>query len=237
QIEKVLASCLSALAEGGRENFLGIVQREILRRKIKFPVLEYFARAVFPKCPRPEIVVQKIIEVNEIGSFVVAGIFLQEISKKRLAFAIDTALDAMSSGNTWYACDILAERVLGNVLLRDFKNTMALFDKISRSTNPWARRSIGVASHYAIKKGLTLANVKTLFKFLLKFADSADFHTQRGVGWAAKTTAKFHPDFIRKKLAAIQKNPALRRWFKAKLEMGLRISELRALKRAKRNPG
>ncbi|NNE97923.1 MAG: DNA alkylation repair protein, partial [Pyrinomonadaceae bacterium] len=46
-----------------------------------------------------------------------------------------------------------------------------------------------------------------------------------GIGWAAKTTAKFHPDIVADYRDRMEADPNIKQWFKTKIEMGLSNSE------------
>ena len=44
---------------------------------------------------------------------------------------------------------------------------------------------------------------------------------RQGIGWAAKTTARFHPDIIANFNNEIQDSSAVANWFRKKIEIGL----------------
>jgi hypothetical protein len=59
-----------------------------------------------------------------------------------------------------------------------------------------------------------------MFALLLSLSTVTDFHTKKGVGWAAKTIAKFYPDIISEYKAEIE-NEKVRQWFQTKIKIGL----------------
>lgn len=75
---------------------------------------------------------------------------------------------------------------------------------------------MGVASHYAVKKGLGKKHVEVTFCLLLSKADTKDFHTKKGIGWALKTISKFHPDIIQKFESSLLANPFIQSFFRKK---------------------
>ncbi|MGZ4044485.1 MAG: hypothetical protein ACXVO9_14875 [Bacteroidia bacterium] len=59
--------------------FIEFIHKHLLKKKIKFPILEYFTELIFPIVPKKEKddFLQKIIKLDEIGSYVVVGKFFQ----------------------------------------------------------------------------------------------------------------------------------------------------------------
>lgn len=99
--------------------------------------------------------------------------------------------------------------------------TLPLLKKLAGDENKWLVRCVGVAAHYAIKKGLKKQYVDEMFVLLLSLCNTTDFHTKKGIGWAAKTSAKFHPDIIAKYQLHIERDERVKQWFKTKIKIGL----------------
>ena len=78
-----------------------------------------------------------------------------------------------------------------------------------------------MATHYAVKKGLEKEYVEQMFELLLSLATTTDFHTKKGVGWAVKTVAKFHPEIISKYQEQIDADGNVKQWFRTKIKIGL----------------
>ena len=76
-------------------------------------------------------------------------------------------------------------------------------------------------AHYAVKKGLGKKEVEQVFLLLMTMVKTNDRQIKQGVGWAAKTTAKFHPDLIEKYNSRIQNYTEIPNWFRKKIEIGL----------------
>jgi 3-methyladenine DNA glycosylase AlkD len=122
---------------------------------------------------------------------------------------------------------------MGHALLTEPKKTIPVFKKLSRHNNAWMVRCVGVATHYAVKKGLQKTYSERMFQILLSLADSKEFHIKKGIGWAAKTVSKFHPDIIHIYKKDINENPEVKQWFKTKIKIGLG----RSFKYATKYPG
>src|SRR5690606_25916890 len=93
--------------------------------------------------------------------------------------------------------------------------------QLSTNASPFVVRSIGPGAHYAIKKGLPAKETEDLFKLLLSLANAKDGEIKRGIGWAAKTTAKFHPQIILKFRNLIDDPEKTGAWFRTKVRIGL----------------
>ncbi len=89
------------------------------------------------------------------------------------------------------------------------------------------QRAVGIATHYATKKGLRQEDVALLFNLLLPLAISRQMHVKKGVGWAFKTIAKFHPELVRPRLDGVLADTAVTPWCKNKLKIGLSMADKR----------
>ncbi len=85
----------------------------------------------------------------------------------------------------------------------------------------WVVRMVGVAGHYAVKNGLKRPFVRALFDLLLDHSDNEEFHVRRGLGRAAKTTAKCHPDIAAKHLERHELGQNVGNWFRTNVENGI----------------
>lgn len=121
---------------------------------------------------------------------------LRQLGDEQQAFEKASAYVLL--GDQWYVCDIICERVMGEALLMRPETTLPEIRKMAGSPHKWLVRGAGVAIHYAVKKGISKIYVNQLFEMLLASAYTQDFHTKKGIGWAAKTIAKFHPDVVQR---------------------------------------
>lgn len=206
----------------GLNNFVAAIQSSVLHKKIRFPLLEHVADTIFKTLPDKEHIpfLDKTILLNELGGNVLAGKILQNRLPQYFNQSIDKAVEYIITGNEWYVCDIIGERVLGHALLAIPQQTLPVLKGFATHDNKWIVRSIGVAGHYAVKKGLKKEYVDELFVLLLSLSDTKDFHTKKGIGWAAKTCAKFHPEIIEQYRDRIDAD-STRQWFRTKIKIGL----------------
>lgn len=194
----------------------------ILKQKVRFPALEYATLLVMEKIPERSHLefAQNTIALREIGSNVVAGMVLQKMAEKQLPKAFTLAGEFIVFGGEWYCCDIMAERVMGVSLLNQPDLALKQLQKLSTSKEELVVRTIGVAAHYAVKKGLQKPYVEEVFKLLLSLGNATEFHVKTGIGWGAKTCAKFHPDVVRKHEAIYNDQNWVGQWFRSKLAIG-----------------
>ncbi len=195
----------------------------ILQRKVRYPILEFVARALYQCIPAHSHVelCDRIVSLRANGSEVIAGMILQLRLPDHYHASILKAKEYVIRGEGWLPCDTIGERVFGHALLTQPATTIPVLCKLSKSDDKWVVRSVGVAVHYAVKKGLTKDHVAEMFNLLLSLATTTDFHTKKGIGWAAKTIAKFHPDIIAQFESEIKDDPAIRTWFRTKVKIGL----------------
>lgn len=226
-VKQLTLHCLEHYHSGNLHAFYQSIHKTILQQKIKFPALEHASvilDEVIADGDKKQLI-QALIDFDEIGSYVIAGKMLQISLNKNLPEAIESAGNYMIQGDVWYACDIIGERVMGHALLTMPDKTIPILHKLSNADNKWLVRSVGVATHYATKKGLSKVDVEKMFGILFLLSGSTEFHTKTGIGWGAKTVAKFHPDIIRKYQLEVESSPKTKQWFKTKIKIGLGRSE------------
>ena len=135
--------------------------------------------------------------------------------------SIQKATQYIADADIWYVCDIIGERVFGYSLLHQPEITIPVVQKLSNHPSNWVIRSLGAGIHYSIKKGLDKQNVNTLFQLLLSMANTKDKEIRQGIGWAAKTTARFHPEIIDQFETEIHNTEKVANWFRTKISIGL----------------
>jgi 3-methyladenine DNA glycosylase AlkD len=222
-VKEAVVKSLQAFDKKGPPAFTAKIYDELLSKKIRFPLLEYAAGLIFEKIPFSKQLAfcDAIVELHTIGGNTLVGKILQLRSGKKLNESLSKAVDYILSGDQWYVCDIIGERVMGYNLLVQPGKMIPVLKKYAKHEDKWIVRTIGVATHFAVKKGLKKKDAETMFGILLSLANTTDFHTKKGIGWAAKTIAKFHPDIIAKNKTAIYENPEVKQWFKTKIKIGL----------------
>lgn len=219
----IAESLLQVLQQQGREAFLHSLNRQVLSQKVRFPILEHaatiFHRAIparqhFPLC-------ETIAATRLVGAWALVGKWWQLLQSDHWEESLRRAEKWMTAGDEWYVCDIVGERVLGHGLLTQPLRMLPHLQALSRHQNHWMVRGVGVAAHYAVKKGLPRAHCAPLFTLLLSLGGDTRFHVKRGIGWGAKTVARYHPDLVQALAPDWETHPQLKTWFRTKVRIGL----------------
>jgi hypothetical protein len=234
-VKDLMSPIIDKCASMSDEAFVSALHAALLTKKIRFPTLEYAAKEILVAVPqkRQIPIADGIMKLQEIGGNTMVGMILQLRLSKHFKQSINKAVDYIIFGNEWYVCDIIGERVMGYALLTDPEKTVPVLKKFARHSDKWIVRSVGVATHFAIKKGLNAKYAEEMFELLISLSGATDFHTKKGVGWAAKTIAKFHPEIVAKYKARIDHDEQIKQWFKTKIKIGLS----RSFKYASKYPG
>ncbi len=223
EIARLIDECLNQYNSKGFDVLITEVNEKILSNKVKFPLLEFCAETIYAKLPSTKHLVfcDRIESLKTEGGNVLLGIILQKRLSSHFKESISKAAEYISKADIWYVCDIIGERVFGYSLLSQPKKTIPEINKLINHETNWVIRSLGAGIHYAVKKGLDEENAKITFELLLSMANSKDKEIRQGVGWAAKTTAKFHPSIIEYYRNDIENVDEVANWFRKKIEIGL----------------
>ncbi|MEZ5016175.1 MAG: DNA alkylation repair protein [Flavipsychrobacter sp.] len=223
EVTKRVDSCIKVYNAKGIDAGVAAIQEHILSAKIKFPLLEHAATLLYEQLPEEDHIplCTKIEQLKTIGGNVLIGIILQQRLSTHFSKSLEMATHYISLADVWYVCDIIGERTYGYALLHYPEQTLPIIKKLSTSDSNWVIRSLGAGGHYAIKKGLKAKHAVQLFQLLLTMANTKDKEIRQGVGWAAKTTAKFHPDIIQQHQKEINNTEQVANWFRKKIEIGL----------------
>jgi 3-methyladenine DNA glycosylase AlkD len=219
---KIIANVLlDKLPYLNQNDFWEILDEEILQQKVRFPLLEYFANLLLEEIPYEEQIgfCDKIISLKREGGYVVVATVLKSRLNTDLMESFEKAVEYFIEGDEWYVCDIIGERVFGVGLLDHFEATFPYLEKIAEHENHWVKRSVGTATHLAVKWGLEKEKVSQLLDLALKYANTPFYQMKKGIGWGAKTIAKFHPDLIHER--DILDNEEIGKWFLRKVKIGL----------------
>ena len=222
-VEKELEECFAKYVTFGLDGFVTEFKGRLLNYKVKFPLLEYCGATIYEKLPNKNhlLFCDKIEVYKTEGGNVVIGIILQHRLCDHFKESVQKAVEYITRGDEWYVSDIIGERAWGWALLNHSEKTLEVFKELINHENTWVVRSLGAGTHNAIKNELDKSVVKALFSILLSRSDTTDHQIKRGIGWAAKTTARFHPDIIQGYEEEIY-NSRTGRWFQNKVEMGLK---------------
>ncbi len=223
QIETALDVCFKAYLQQGVEGFVGELDAQLLQKKVRFPLLEYAAEVAFERLEEIDHipVCNELSRLPRDGSNVIIGKMLWMHLPERLEPAVWQAAQYISEGTEWFVSDLIGERVFGNALLQDTEKTLEVLKKLSNHTSNLVVRAIGAGAHLAIKRGLDEERTEEVFRLLLSLALSKDKQVKSGIGWAAKTTARFHPSIIERYQTRIDDPKQTGRWFRGKVKIGL----------------
>lgn len=223
EIRTCIQSVLEAYDLHGVESAVATLHQLVLSKKVKFPLLEYAAMLLFERLAPADYIAfcDEVEGLKTIGGNVILGIVLQKHADAAYNASIENATRYISQADAWYVCDIIGERVFGYLLLHRPDETIPVIRRLSQHPSNWVVRSLGAGAHYATKKGLPEEKCVAVFRILLSMANTQDKEIRQGVGWAAKTTAKFHPGIIRTHWSEINDPVKVSNWFRAKIAIGL----------------
>ena len=222
-VKEYLKPCLTTYQQEGVGACVEIFERQILSKKVKFPLLEFCAHELYKEIKEEEqlIFCDEVEKLKTEGGNVILGIILQNRLVHEYNQSIEKTTEYLTKANVWYVCDIIGERVYGVALLHQPEKTIPIIQKLIHHPINWVVRSLGAGIHYAVRKGLPPKEVETVFPLLLVNGNVKDKEIRQGIGWAAKTTARFHPDLIAKFQEEIQDQEQVANWFRRKVEIGL----------------
>ncbi|MEO1049378.1 MAG: DNA alkylation repair protein [Bacteroidota bacterium] len=207
----------------GVDRLVKALYDQLLTSKVKFPLLEYAASALYENVDTKDHITlcDGIAELKTIGGNVLIGIILQKRLSGHFEQSMEMAAHYIAQGEEWYVTDIIGERVYGVGLLMYPDATLKWLRQMAKHESHWVVRAIGAGSHYAIKKGLDAEEVEKVFKLLLSLAIAKHHQIKTGIGWAAKTTARFHQEVIAKYRSQIENKALTGQWFRTKVSIGL----------------
>ena len=137
-----------------------------------------------------------IAKARSEGGWVVIASTLHSLSEDSTHDIFNKCREYINQADVWYACDIFGERVPGPALLSDFDQTLKLLSSWRYDSNPWVRRSVGVAVHFWAKrtKGEETHqnNAGILLSFISPLFEEKDIRAAKGVGWGLKTIGRYY---------------------------------------------
>lgn len=226
-IKAFVEHSLDEYKKHGFEALIDQLCEDILYKKVKFPLLEYAAHLYFENIEDEfQLIFCDLLESKKLeGGNVILGIMLQQRLEFHYSTSITKTVEYVSGADIWYVCDIIGERVFGHALLHHFPKAILDYKKLVKHDSHWVIRSMGAGAHLSIKWGLEKDQVREVFKILLKAASLKDKEIRQGIGWAAKTTAKFHPEIIQEFRKQIDNEELVANWFRTKVRIGLERHE------------
>ncbi|HEX75849.1 MAG TPA: DNA alkylation repair protein [Dehalococcoidia bacterium] len=139
----------------------------------------------------------KVEATKAMGGYVIIGSALSCFIDHDLPKTLDKAKEYIIKGDAWYVTDIVGERVLGEALVHYFNETLSILETFSKETNPWAKRSVGVAVHYFAKRVREAQEkVWSLLGLLSPYFEERDTRIVKGIGWGLKTLGRYYPNLL-----------------------------------------
>lgn len=223
EVKEYLSTVLTAYRSGSLEACVEACEVELLRKKVKFPLLEYCAHELYSELASDDHILfcDKIEALKYEGGNVILGIMLQNRLSDNFEESLLKTTEYVSKADIWYVCDIIGERVFGYALRTEPQKAISTIKLLFDHENIWVIRSLGAGIHNAVRKELNEEYVRQLFPLLLSKAAHKNKEVRQGVGWAAKTTARFHPSIIKEFEHKIDDSTLVANWFRAKIKIGL----------------
>ncbi|WP_350285128.1 DNA alkylation repair protein [uncultured Croceitalea sp.] len=223
QLLPLLHKCIQTYHDFGVSRCAMVIDQELLSKKVKFPLLEHCGFMLYNEIPQNKHLqlCDFIAQLKTIGGNVIIGIVLKQRLGEHFEESLAKATEYISKADSWHICDIIGERVFGHALLHHTERTIPKVKQLTQHSSNWVVRSLGAGFHNAIKWGLDKVYAQQLFQLLLTLGNTKDKEIKQGVGWAAKTTAKFHPEIIAYFKEDIQNPNNVGQWFRTKVRIGL----------------
>ena len=136
---------------------------------------------------------------TEGGWVVIAKALGEQLNRDRVG-AYARCRGCIVIADSWYATDILGERVPGPALVMDFEPSLALLAPWREDADRWVRRTMGVAVHFWAKRSRStpehLLQAEKLLSFLEPMFEEKNVDAVKGVGWGLKTLGRYYPDLL-----------------------------------------
>ena len=199
---------VEAINREDKEEFWSLLN-PVLDAKVPFTLLDEIGRilgeAGRSDSPRYFGVFDTIIASDKMGGYVIVGQALSAFFETELEASINKATEIVTKGQTWYVCDIIGERVLGQALVDYFESAIPVLEQKTVLNGQEIRRSIGVAVHFfAKRRPRDVERMEQLLQLLAGLVDDRRVFVVKGVGWGLKTIGKHQPklveDFLEKTL-------------------------------------
>ncbi|MBU1177832.1 DNA alkylation repair protein [Patescibacteria group bacterium] len=189
------------LVETGRPNLASQVIKPILDNKIPFAKLDklgsLIGQASLDNKQKYFPFFDAIIKYNAMGGFVVVSRALIPHLDQDMKRVMTKSREYIIQGDTWYVCDIIGERSLGQALVDHFDQTLPYLQKLLSDDNNWVKRSVGVAIHFFSKRVIDQSEKTTRLLGLIEpHLEDKQIDVAKGIGWGLKTIGKYHPKLL-----------------------------------------
>jgi hypothetical protein len=177
------------------------VLNPVLAERTPFRFLDRIGQAVGASSLREaNPFLERIATKRTEGGWVVIGSALRAQRDRDLEGALARCRTWIAAAGTWYASDILGERVPGPALVDSFERALDLLAPWRHDPNRWVRRAVGVAIHFWAKRSRgapeLAVHAGTLLEFLDPMFEEWEMDAAKGIGWGLKTLGRYYPDLV-----------------------------------------
>ncbi len=170
-----------------------------LAQRTSFSLLDRIGKVVGAvPLPAANAFLQRVADGKTMGGLPIIGSALAQQLDRDLSGALARCRDFVIAGDTWYATDILGERVPGSTLVTRFEQTLPILVAWRADENRWVRRCIGVAVHVWAKRARGaveyVPQVIKLLELLAPMFVERELDAIKGIGWGLKTLGRYYPD-------------------------------------------
>ena len=144
---------IGALVQEGKPVEAYELLRPILGQRTPFRLLMEIAAPIGAAKPaQADDLLGMIAGDKTEGGWVIIGGILGQWLERNRAGAFARCRNYVIQGDTWFAADILGERVPGPALVASFQPALRLLKPWRDDDNHWVRRAVGVAAHFWAKR-------------------------------------------------------------------------------------
>jgi hypothetical protein len=196
-----LGQQIAALVHSGQPQQAYALLAPVLAERTPFRLLDRIG-AVLGSGPLPatNAFLSQIAAERTMGGWVVIASALGQQLDRDPDGAFDRCRVYVAAAGTWYAADILGERLPGPALVADFEPALARLAPWRQDDDRWVRRTVGVAVHFWAKRSRGASELapraEALLALLAPLFEEQEIDAVKGVGWGLKTLGRHYPDLL-----------------------------------------
>jgi 3-methyladenine DNA glycosylase AlkD len=157
------------------------------------PVRKSAQSQIFKELPKDKKIILKLVDLlwqSEYREMQYVGMDLLEKSKKLLSKEdINFVVRLIETKSWWDTVDLLASKIIGNLLKPHVELTEKLCRMWNQSDNIWIKRTAILAQLNFKEK----TNDTLLYELILTNHSSKEFFIQKAMGWALRNYARKNP--------------------------------------------
>lgn len=199
EIEELAEDVVDLILSGNSEAALKKL-KPVLDVKCPFTFLDALGKRIGQAGTDPEKFFEtsdRIVDYNAMGGFVIVGQALIHFLPGSFDKVMEKSREYIIKGDTWYVCDIIGERSLGQALVICFDEALPWLKRFLEDDNKWVKRSVGVSIHFFSKRVLDQPErTKMLLDLVEPYIEERQADVVKGIGWGLKTIGRHHPDIL-----------------------------------------